>query len=218
MSTFSHAQRALMDAAYASDAALEASRLALADTAASLEETNAALATVASTTGANISDLQSAIGVLGVRSAEAAPIGAINMFFRSTAPAGWLACNGQEVSRTTYKNLFAEIGTTCGAGDGTTTFNVPDFRDLFLRAWDQSGPRTLGDVQEDAMKSHSHRLPVIKSGDEAAGYGAQAGSIAFGDALAIVHPTSPVKRSSEATGAGTETRPKNVALLCCIKY
>lgn len=47
---------------------------------------------------------------------------------RSSAPTGFLLCQGQEVSRTTFSVLFAAIGTTYGAGNGTTTFNVPDFR------------------------------------------------------------------------------------------
>jgi microcystin-dependent protein len=46
----------------------------------------------------------------------------------ATSPEGWLLCNGAAVSRTTYANLFALIGTTYGSGDGTTTFNVPDMR------------------------------------------------------------------------------------------
>jgi microcystin-dependent protein len=47
----------------------------------------------------------------------------------STAPDGWLVCNGQEVSRTTYSKLFEVIGTTYGEGDGSTTFNVPTASD-----------------------------------------------------------------------------------------
>lgn len=203
MANLPHTTQAMLAQRFAEADALALSDSRLETLAASLNEVGDSL----------YDKLVSVLATLG----EVAPVGTVNMFFRSTAPAGWLACSGQEVSRTTYKNLFAEIGTTCGAGDGTTTFNVPDFRDLFLRAWDQSGPRTLGDVQEDAVKSHSHVLPIIKSGDEAAGYGAQAGSAAFGDALAIVHPTSPKRQYSEDTGS-TETRPKNVALLCCIKY
>lgn len=56
------------------------------------------------------------------------PSGAIMMFGGSAAPNGWLICNGSVVSRTTYAALFAAIGTTYGAGDGTTTFNLPDLR------------------------------------------------------------------------------------------
>ncbi len=46
--------------------------------------------------------------------------------YRTTEGGGWLQCNGQEVSRTTYAGLFTAIGTTFGAGDGSTTFNVPN--------------------------------------------------------------------------------------------
>lgn len=54
--------------------------------------------------------------------------GMILMYGGSTAPRGWLLCNGQAVGRTAYAALFAAIGTTFGAGDGSTTFNVPDLR------------------------------------------------------------------------------------------
>ena len=56
------------------------------------------------------------------------PSGAVMDFAGSTAPAGWLLCAGQAVSRTTFNALFVAIGTTYGAGDGSTTFNLPDLR------------------------------------------------------------------------------------------
>lgn len=65
--------------------------------------------------------LRTAIGV-------AAPPGVINPYAGSAAPSGWLMCDGSAVSRTTYAALFAAIGTAFGAGDGTTTFNLPDTR------------------------------------------------------------------------------------------
>ena len=61
------------------------------------------------------------------------PLGTINAFGGSTAPEGWLLCQGQAISRTTYADLFKVIGTAFGAGDGSTTFNVPDLRGEFLR-------------------------------------------------------------------------------------
>lgn len=54
-----------------------------------------------------------------------APVGAIQAFGGSTAPLGWLMCDGSAVSRTTYAALFEVIGTRYGAGDGSTTFNLP---------------------------------------------------------------------------------------------
>ena len=58
--------------------------------------------------------------------------GVMEIFTGSQVPAGYILCNGAAVSRTTYARLFAEIGTTYGAGDGTTTFNVPDMRDRYV--------------------------------------------------------------------------------------
>jgi microcystin-dependent protein len=58
----------------------------------------------------------------------AIPAGAMMPYAAAAAPAGWLNCNGQAVSRTTFAGLFAAIGTQYGAGDGSTTFNVPDLR------------------------------------------------------------------------------------------
>jgi len=55
------------------------------------------------------------------------PTGVINMWGTGTAPSGWLLCAGAAVNRTTYAALFAVIGTTFGVGDGSTTFNLPDY-------------------------------------------------------------------------------------------
>jgi len=62
------------------------------------------------------------------RVSQAAPVGVINPYGGSTAPTGWLICDGSAVSRTTYAALFAILGTTYGAGNGSTTFNLPDLR------------------------------------------------------------------------------------------
>lgn len=68
------------------------------------------------------------------------PPGAIIAYANSTAPTGWLLCDGSAVSRTTYATLFAAISTTWGVGDNATTFNVPDFRAQFLRGYDDRVP------------------------------------------------------------------------------
>lgn len=62
-----------------------------------------------------------------------APTGSVMMFASSTPPSGWLLCNGAAISRTTFAALFAIIGTTYGAGDGSTTFNVPNMTSRFAR-------------------------------------------------------------------------------------
>ena len=60
------------------------------------------------------------------------PTGMLAFFHATTPPEGWLLCNGQGVSRTTYANLFSVIGTKYGAGDGSTTFNLPNLHHRFL--------------------------------------------------------------------------------------
>ena len=101
------------------------------------------------------------------------PPGMIAPFAIATPPAGWLECNGQAVSRTDYADLFAVMGTLYGAGNGSTTFNLPDYRGYFLRGWDHGAGRdrdaasrtdrgdgTGGDVvgsfQGHAFDSHNH--------------------------------------------------------------
>jgi hypothetical protein len=59
------------------------------------------------------------------------PTGAILMYGAAVAPTGYLLCDGAAVSRTTYAALFAAVGTTYGAGDGSTTFNTPNFPNAF---------------------------------------------------------------------------------------
>jgi microcystin-dependent protein len=66
------------------------------------------------------------------------------LWFTGTAPNGWLLCNGAAVSRTTYADLFAVIGTTFGTGDGSTTFNIPDFRGRVPAGVDEGTFTSLG--------------------------------------------------------------------------
>lgn len=67
------------------------------------------------------------------------PVGTVLSFAGSTAPTDWLLCAGQAVSRTTFAALFAVVGTTYGAGDGSTTFNVPDLRGRVAAGKDDMG-------------------------------------------------------------------------------
>lgn len=74
-----------------------------------------------------IRDLKTAFGGGGF-----VPTGGMVPYGGGTVPVGFLECDGAAVSRTTYKSLFDVIGTTYGAGDGSTTFNVPNTRDRFI--------------------------------------------------------------------------------------
>lgn len=92
------------------------------------------------------------------------PSGAVLYFSGRTAPAGWLKANGAAVSRTAYAALFAAIGTTYGAGDGRSTFNLPDLRAEFIRGWDDGRGvdvgRVFGSAQAHALQSHQHGLAM----------------------------------------------------------
>lgn len=74
-----------------------------------------------------------ALGAIISWGSAVVPSGTILHYGGSSAPANWLLCDGSAVSRTTYAGLFAIIGTTFGAGDGSTTFNVPDSRGRMLK-------------------------------------------------------------------------------------
>lgn len=84
------------------------------------------------------------------------PIGSVFAFAPNVAPAGYLLCDGAAVSRTTYADLFAAIGTTFGSGDGIATFNVPDMRDWFIRG--RGTGRTVGSTQAASLASHVHAI------------------------------------------------------------
>lgn len=84
---------------------------------------------------------------------EVEPIGTIYAFAGNNIPSGYLPCNGSAISRTTYADLFAVIGTTYGSGDGSTTFNLPNLTDKFIQGSDTVGtvksaglPNITGDV------------------------------------------------------------------------
>lgn len=85
----------------------------------------------------------------------AMPTGAILPFAGTTAPTGFLMCDGTAVSRTTYATLFAVIGTAFGSGNGSTTFNLPDFRDrtVFMRNDKAVGKTSLGSIPD-----HRHSI------------------------------------------------------------
>jgi len=136
------------------------------------------------------------------------PVGTINPYAGSdaTVPAGWLFCGGQAVSRSTYADLFAVVSTTYGAGDGSTTFNVPDLRGRVLAGKDDMGGTaasrltaagsgitgtTLGaaggtqthTLTTAQMPSHSHQF-IPKYGGSA-GTGVNMASPSFGNAYGL---------------------------------
>ena len=92
------------------------------------------------------------------------PVGSISLFAGTTAPNGWLICDGSAVSRTTYADLFAVIGTTYGSGDGSTTFNIPDIRKRVPVGYDSSDTSfdTIGKTGGEATHTlTNNELPTI---------------------------------------------------------
>jgi len=149
------------------------------------------------------------------------PPGAVMPFAMAVAPSGWLAANGTAVSRATYAALFAAIGTTYGAGDGSTTFAVPDLRGYFVRGSgtnaDGTASGTFGAKQADAFQAHRHYFQggFSNGGDEHDGgnrinYWGQDPSGSTGDSIS--DGTNGTPRTA------SETRPRNIALLYCIKF
>lgn len=161
------------------------------------------------------------------------PPGAIIAYGGTTAPASYLLCQGQAVSRTgIYANLFAAIGIAYGSGDGSTTFNVPDFRGMFLRGLDATagndpdkasrtasgtGGNTgnaVGSKQSEDFKSHSHTSS--HDGKQLIFDGSPSGEADWtGGSLLLARSFTPF--AVNATG-GSETRPKNVYVNYIIKY
>ena len=184
-------------------------------------------------------------------SAGGVPSGTIITFSASTAPTGYLKANGAAVSRTTYAALFAAIGTQYGAGNGSTTFNVPDLRGEFVRGWDDARGvdtgRTFGSFQNQDYLSHNHGVSdpghthggsTDSQGNHNHSYsgvgadGGGGGNARFGSGYnysssntssAGTH-SHTLSISSATTGisisasGGTETRPRNLAMLACIKF
>ena len=141
-------------------------------------------------------------------------VGQVATFAMSTAPAGWMKANGATVSRTTYADLFAAIGTTFGVGDGSTTFNLPDLRGEFVRGWDDGrgvdSGRGFGSAQSDELESHSHNVTVWTRNDGSTTYrGIQSIDSGWFNTTVV---------GGISNTGGTETRPRNVALLACIKF
>ena len=146
------------------------------------------------------------------------PAGMVSAFAMSSAPVGWIKCNGAAVSRIAYAELFAAIGTEWGAGDGFNTFNVPDLRGEFIRGWDDGKGvdvnRQFASAQQEGMKSHYHGLQYIGWDNS----GNVNGSSGYPLRVSAGDDGSYHDYNLNSAFGGGETRPRNKALLYCIKY
>ena len=117
---------------------------------------------------AETATFNTAFAAIGSALAEVIPAGNVSATARASAPDGWLLCDGQAVSRTTYEVLFTAISTTYGAGNGSTTFNVPNLKGRVPVGVDagQTEFDTLGEtggekthtLTENEMPDHDHSL------------------------------------------------------------
>lgn len=135
--------------------------------------------------------------------------GVIQMFAGASAPAGWLLCRGQAISRTAYAALFAAIGTAYGAGDGSTTFNLPDLRDRFpvgagstyaLNA--KGGANTVTLTKEQSgLPAHGHGFTQPKIPNHTHGMG-NLWSNGSGSETAYTMQSSRVRTTRNTTSSG----------------
>ncbi|WP_324723864.1 phage tail protein [Lelliottia sp. JS-SCA-14] len=157
-------------------------------------------------------------------------VGAVMGFAMNTAPTGWLIANGMAVSRVTYARLFSRIGTLYGAGDGISTFNLPDMRGEFTRYLDNGRGvdqgRTIGSSQKGTLvggyddNALDQDISVLQN-RASNNYGsdvANATDYSISQVTYISGSSISTFPASRANQWYSVTRPRNVALLACIKY
>lgn len=178
-----------------------------------------------SVTTAKIADESITSSKLAADIASLVPVGTILPYGGTTAPNGFLLGQGQSLSRTTYANLYAVIGTAFGAADGNS-FNNVDCRGRFMRFTDGGQNRdpdrasrtamnvggnigdNVGSVQSDQLVSHSHSIFAYLTSNAFTAGGAN---------FSVLFSSSSSDRSTQATG-GSETRPKNFNVNCIVRY
>lgn len=178
------------------------------------------------------------VGMNGVYNESDEFMAGQRMLFRGPQdkiPAGWLIENGAAVSRTTYATLFAVIGVAYGAGDGATTFNLPDARGEFDRGLDLGRGvdpgRTLGSSQGDAIRNitgEANHAGVATSGGFGlinTALGSASGALKKGtlfpnsvQGLANTPGAAMAFDASLVVPTAHENRPRNLAGIPIIKY
>ena len=157
--------------------------------------------------------------------------GTVVMYGSATAPSGWLNCDGSAVSRTTYSALYAIVANSFGSGDGSTTFNLPDFRGVYPKGSatttraagvDAGGAQytaTLGAYSQDKFQGHRHNMVregggggSVRFGTDSVGNGSTADDLSV-KSLARLEVTGV--NGTPRTGNSTE--PQNLGINFIIK-
>tara|TARA_R110001606_G_scaffold136528_1_gene274100 strand:- start:527 stop:1447 length:921 start_codon:yes stop_codon:yes gene_type:complete len=152
------------------------------------------------------------------------PVGAVFPSASITVPNGHLECDGSAISRTTYADLFNNIGTSWGVGDGSTTFNIPDLRGEFIRGWDNGkgtdSGRAFASSQLDAFQGHYHQVYHSTGGSGFNQFHASIASLSQQTSIETAMTAADIKTDgvNGTPRTAAETRPRNFALMYIIKY
>ncbi|MEV5068941.1 tail fiber protein [Microbacterium sp. LMI12-1-1.1] len=138
-----------------------------------------------------------ALSIANRIAATMTPAGSIVAFGGAAAPTGWLLCQGQAVSRTTYADLFEALGTTYGAGDGSSTFNLPNLKGRSIVGVDSGQTEFTPLAKTGGAKTHKHTEGTLK-----AAIGAVDGNVgALGYQASNVSSRGPASTGSYTLGA-----------------
>ena len=148
------------------------------------------------------------------------PVGTVITFAGTTAPQGYLLCDGRAVSRTVYSELFSVIGTTYGPGDGSSSFNLPDIIDRFIQG------KNTGLYHEPGLPNITG---ILDTGDRrwntsalsGAFYGTNGSANKYTDQVSTTTTqigAFDASRSSSIYGNSTTVQPKSIELYFYIKY
>ena len=149
------------------------------------------------------------------------PTGVVLPFGGSTVPEGFLLCNGAAISRTTYAKLFAAIGTLYGAGDGATTFNLPDMRDRFAEG--AGGTYSVGTAVEAGLPNITGNLHLVTGSNDCTGSFYFTSSTNSRISASVVANANndigfSASKSTSIYGNSTTVQPSSLVLNYVIKY
>lgn len=156
------------------------------------------------------------------------PVGGIVEFAGATAPKGWLLCDGSAVSRTDYAELFETIGITFGAGDGSTTFNLPNRKGKTGVGVDSSNEKfasigaTFGEEEHkltiDEMPKHKHIGLLSSNGGELTVFGTTSGGSEMIVDLTSYYPNGAVNSTINTKEAGSSDKHNNIQPSIAMNY